>query len=203
MEGANEESMKEIVHIIPLDHEIDSAVRPFDELKANRVYLLAATETFGKYSEEMIERQKYYLNIVKEKLEEKGIQVQSCNIDISNLVQMMEKVAEIIREEKERNNLVYVNISASGRFDSAGTTIAAMYGGAIVYYVLADRYSENAEEMKKHGINICTNLRLRYLLDFQMLLPDDPSEKSFLATYYLKQKTKKVAKTEKGDTLRE
>ena len=197
MERANEESMEEIVHIIPLGYEIDTAVRPFDELKANRVHLLAVTETFGKHSEEMIERQKYYLNIVKEKLEEKGIQVQIVNIDLSNLLQVMEKVAEIIREERAWNNMVYVNISASGRFNSAGPTIAAMYEGARVYYVLTDRYSKNREEMRKHGISICKNLRLRYLKNFMMYLPDDPSEKTLIATYLLQQETKKVTKTGK------
>jgi len=197
MERANEESMGEIVHIIPLGHEIDRAVRPFDKLKANRVHLLAITETFGKYSEEMIEKQKYYLNIVKEKLEEKGIRVQSVNVDMSNVLQVMEKVGEIIREEKQRNNLVYVNISASGGFNSVGPTLAAMYEGANVYAVSADGYSEDEEEMRKHGISICNNLRLRYLKNFEIYAPDETVEKTLLATYYLQQETDKVTKTGK------
>lgn len=175
--GEHMEGVEEIVHIIPLGHEIDRAVRPFDELKANRVHLLAVTETFEKYSEEMIKKQRRYLNIVREKLEEKGIQVQSANIDMFNLLEVMGKIAEIIREEKERNNLVYVNMSASGRLNSVGATLAAMVHGAKVYYVEADGYAKDEEKRRKHGISICRNLKLKYLENFEINLPDETGQK--------------------------
>lgn len=177
MERANEESTEEIVHVIPLGHEIDRAVRPFDRLKANRVHLLGVTETFEKYSEDMIEKQRYYLNVVREKLEEKGIQVQCVNIDMFNLLEVMGKVAEIIWEEKERNNLVYVNMSACGRLNSVGATLAAMVHGAKVYYVVADGYSKDEEERRKHGISICRDLRLKSLENFKIHLPDETGQK--------------------------
>lgn len=60
--------IEEIVHIVPLGHEIDRAVKPFVSHKANKVYILAVTDTFGKYSEEMIKKQKYYLERLSEYL---------------------------------------------------------------------------------------------------------------------------------------
>ncbi len=165
------------MHIIPLGHEIDRAVKPFESMRPNRVHLLAVTETFGKYSEEMIEKQRYYLKIVKEKLEEKGIQVQSVNIDMFNLLEVMGKVAEIVREEKEKNNLVYVNMSASGRLNSVGATLAAMVHKAKVYYVPADGYSRTPEERREHGISICRSIRLNYLERFEIRLPNEVGQK--------------------------
>jgi len=168
------ESIEEIVHVIPLGHEIDRAVKPFERLKTNRVYLLAITQG-QKYSLEMIERQKYFLDVVKKKLEKKGIEVQVKNVDMFNILEVMKNVAGIILKEKLQNNIVYVNMSACGRLTSVGATLAAMAHDARIYYVVADRYSKTEEEENIHGLSICDRLRVVYLENFRLRLPDEIS----------------------------
>jgi len=168
------EKIEEIVHIVPLGHEIDRAVKPFERYKANKVVLLAVTETFGKYSQEMIKKQKYYLEIVMNKLKERGIEVEHRNIDMFDMLEVIKSIANLIAEEKGRGNRVYVNISGAGRLTSAAATLAAMAHGVKAYYVSAEGYSENKEDKMKHGLSICRKApRVELLETFQLQLPKE------------------------------
>jgi hypothetical protein len=60
----------ETIHIIPLGHEIDRAVKYFENSWANRVYLLSLTKSEFHHPE-MIERQIGYTKRVKKILEDK------------------------------------------------------------------------------------------------------------------------------------
>jgi len=163
--------IEEIVHIVPLGHEIDRATLPFEKLRANRVHLLAVVES-EKYSPEMLDKQKDFLSSVKKKLEEKGIEVQFSNIDMFDILEVMKNVSAIIMKEKSERNIVYVNISACGRLSSVGTALAAMAHDARVYYVVADRYSKTEDEELKHGLSICEKLDMIFLENFKFALPD-------------------------------
>lgn len=183
---------EEIVHVVPLGHEIDRATKPFGRLKANRVYLLAITES-EKYSKEMVDKQIRFFNVVKKKLEEVGIEVHHRNVDLFDILEVMKNVSDLILSEKSKNNLVYVNMSAAGRLTSVGATLAAMAHGARVYYVVADRYSKNEIEEMEHGLSICKKLKLKFLENFQLQLPDRKGIKVLA----------KLCKEEKGMKTRE
>jgi len=168
--------IEEIVHIIPLGHEIDRVVKPFERFRANRVYLLAVTEN-KKYSREMVDKQKYFLEVVKKKLQEKDIDVLFRNVDMFNILEVMKNVSAIIQKEKFENNIVYVNMSGAGRLTSVGATLAAMAHNARVYYVVADRYPKNEEEEMQHGLSICEEGKVIFLENFQLQLPDETGKK--------------------------
>jgi len=176
--------IEEIVHIIPLGHEIDRAVKPFKRYKANRVYLLAVTETFGKYSNEMIDKQKYYLEIVMERLKEMGMGVEHKNIDMFDLLELIKNISNIVVDEKTKGNQVYINISSAGRLTSAVATIAAMAHGVKAYYVSADGYSESKEDKNKHGLSICSgDPRIQVIETFQLQLPEEDGMKALVKLY--------------------
>jgi len=168
---------EEIIHIVPLGHEIDRAVKPFERYKTNKVYLLAVTETFEKYSEDMIDKQKYYVEIVKNRLEKQGIETEYRNIDMFNTLEVIKHISNIIVEEKARSNRVFVNISSAGRLTSVAATLASMAHGVKAYYVVADGYSESEEEKKKHGLSFCRQLRLHFLENLPLLLPTEKEMK--------------------------
>jgi hypothetical protein len=171
--------VEELVHIIPLGHEFDRVVKPFDRLRANRVYLLTIlTEAGIPYvKEKMGEKQKYFLEIVKKALEERNIEVIVEHTNIFDVLDVLKNVSRIIKAEKAKNNIVYVNMSGAGRLTSVAATLAAMAHGAKVYYVVADRYSKNEKEEQQHGLSICTEPKIRYIVNFQINLPDETSLK--------------------------
>jgi len=176
--------IEEIVHIIPLGHEIDRAVKPFEHYKANKVYLLAVTDTFGKYSREMVEQQKYYLNVVKERLTKLGIEVQTKNIDMFDFLEVVRHISNLAVVEKNRGNVVYVNISSAGRLTSAATTLAALAHQLKPYYVSAEKYPDTKEEKDAHGLSICEGPpKIQMLETFPLQLPDEDCIKVLVKLY--------------------
>jgi len=166
---------EEIVHIVPLGFEVDRAVKPFEKYKANKAYLLCIVES-PKYSRSMLQRQKHYLDIVTRRLNSLGIEVQFSNTDTFDLLEVVGTIAKIIREEKSRKNRVFVNMSAAGRLTSFGAALAAMHQGARVYYVVADDYSKTEEELLDHGISICRKLRMQFIENLRLSLPDERAQ---------------------------
>ena len=159
------------IHIIPLGFEIDRAVKPFEKFKADKVYIL--TTLNSKYPEEMNKKQRYYNEAVENGLKEKGIKVEvETDVDIFDILQVMKRVSQLVKLEKNNGNDVFVNMSAAGRLTSLGASLAAMAHGAKVYYVSADGYPSTPEEEKKHGLSICDKLNLKHLQNFQIELPD-------------------------------
>ncbi|MEM2914469.1 MAG: DUF6293 family protein [Candidatus Bathyarchaeia archaeon] len=167
----------EIVHIIPLGHELDRAIKPFKKYKANRVYLLTIekTEKIPYITDEMYKRQQHFLNLAKKALEDKGIEVKVEHTNIFEMLDVLRQVSKIVRKEKERKNMVYVNISSAGRLTSSAATLAAMAHGAKAYYVWADRYSKTEEEELQHGMSICEGDKIIELPNFHITLPDEIS----------------------------
>lgn len=176
MSAERETFGEEIVHIIPLGFEIDRATKPFTKYKANRVYLLSVVES-NLYDKAMLQRQHHYLDIVTKELDDKGIEVIFKNTDTFNLLEVMDKIAKIIRLETKQKNRVYVNMSAVGRLTSLGATLAAMHHGAQVYYVVADDYSKTEEETNAHGLSICNKLQIQFIENLKFLVPDVKSQK--------------------------
>ncbi|MEM1659956.1 MAG: DUF6293 family protein [Candidatus Bathyarchaeia archaeon] len=173
------QGIKEIVHVIPLGHEYDRVVKPFERHRPNRVYLLTITDprNIPHITEEMFKRQEYFLTLVRTFLEERGIEVIVENTNIFDVLDVLRQVSRIVRMEKQRNNIVYVNMSGAGRLTSVAATLAAMAHDAIVYYVMADRYAKTDEEELKHGLSICQDVKVIELVNFHISLPDKTSLK--------------------------
>lgn len=162
----------EIVHIIPLEEEVDRAVRAFEVdggFKANRVYLLAWLGGIQSSSNLVPE---FYPKIVMKRLEALGIEVRLVHTNIFDLLSVIKEVSRITRVEREKGNTVYVNMSAGGPFVSVGTAIATMVQDARLYYVRAARYSETVQERKSHGNAIVTQPQVHFVENFNIQLPD-------------------------------
>lgn len=171
--------IKEVVHVIPLGHEFDRVVKPFEKHRPNRVYLLTIKDpkNIPHITEEMFKRQEYFLNLVRTFLEEREIEVIVEHTNIFDVLDVLKQVSRIVRKEKQRNNIVYVNMSGAGRLTSVAATLAAMAHNAIVYYVVADRYAKTNEEELKHGLSICQYTKMIELVNFHISLPDQTSLK--------------------------
>jgi len=163
----------EAVHVVPLEEEIDRAVRVFEVangFRANRVYLLAWAPDYptGRDNELL----KYYHAEVRRRLEAQGIETVTVTTNIFDMLEVIKKVSSIVREEKERGNTVYVNMSAGGPFVSVGTAISTMVQDARLYYVRCQRYSETPEERRAHGKAIVTRPQVHFVENFNIRLPD-------------------------------
>ena len=82
--------MDEIVHIIPIKHEIDRAVRPFEKLRANKIYLLHSK------SKKFDIGPKYFLETVKKRLEHKNIEIITIESDIGDPLPLLSTISDII-----------------------------------------------------------------------------------------------------------
>jgi hypothetical protein len=163
-----------IIHVIPLENEIDRAVRPFEVqngFKANRVYLLAFVPD-EKCNEET-DTMSFYREEVKRRLEARGIEVVVVKTDIMDMLDVITKVSEAVRSERAKGNTVYVNMSAGGAFVSVGTAISAMVQDARLYYVRCERYTNTPEEKRAHGNAIATKFQIHFLENFKIRLPDE------------------------------
>ena len=162
-------AIEQSIHIIPLGHEIDRAIAPFEKAKADKVYLLS---NFGEMTP-MGEEQDYYTHEVITRLKALDIKVECVETDLFDLLDIICKTAIIIRKEKDRGNRVNVNMSSAGRLTSVGVTLAAMAHDVHVYYVKSDAYPEGHEERLAHGLSICSSGNITRLVNFKFLLPDE------------------------------
>jgi hypothetical protein len=168
---SNEEFGEDIVHIIPLGHEIDRAVKIFEKKIANRAYILATTDTFGKHSEKLVEEQKRYVAVVEERLRQRGILPISKSIDMFEPSEVIRHISAIIVQEKAKKNNIYINISSAGRLTAAAATLTAMAHKVKAYYIEASRYSDNPEDRKAHGISICDEYNPKWIENLPIELP--------------------------------
>lgn len=177
--------MEEIIHIIPLAYEIDMAVKPFDKMRANKVYLLHSLDTRKEYK--TMDR-RYFLQAVKKRLEQMNIEVITQESNISEPLPLLSTISDIIVHEKKENNLIYVNMSASGRLTAVASTLAAMYHDVKVYYVHADvGYANDEKELLEHGMSIIDKPNYTILTNFTIDLPTG-AKSTFLVELYEKGK---------------
>ena len=161
--------MEEIVHIVPLANEIDRAVKPFEKLRANRVYLLYTRQ---KTSEKNNPNPDSILNTVRERLVHFGIEVIAKESEMEDPLPMLSTISNIIIEEQRKNNLVYVNMSSAGKLTAVAATLAAMYHDVKVYYVRSSgEYSQGEKEIKEHGLSIINDPELVMLTNFKIDIP--------------------------------
>ncbi len=163
----------ETVHVIPLEDEIDRAVRAFEVpngFRANRVYLLAwVPEIMAREEDRLL---KYYETEVRRRFRALGVETVTVLTNIFDMLDVITKVSAIVREEKGRGNMVYVNMSAGGPFVSVGTAISTMVQDARLYYVRCNRYSQTPEEKRAHGNAVVTTPQVHFIENFNIGLPD-------------------------------
>ena len=173
----------EIVHVIPIETEIDRAVRVFeveDGFKANRVYILSAVYPLG---DETREEAAHYLSEVRRRLEAQGIKVEVVPTHTIFILDIISKVSKIVKQEREKGNIVYVNMSAGGPFVSVGTALATMVQDARLYYVRAAKLSLTPQERWVHGNAIVTEPQVHFLENFKFQLPDARSQMLLVELY--------------------
>lgn len=159
------------IHIIPLGHEIDRAVIPFDLTKADQVYLLTGLEEINSRLD-MSKQQQYYTETVKTRLENNGITVTCKHVDLFDLLDVMKTISTIIVEEKAKKNRIFVNMSAAGRLTSVAATLVGMAHNVQVYYVHADKYPDDKKHRQEHGLSICSTKEITPLTNFKFVMPD-------------------------------
>ncbi len=162
--------LRDVVHIIPLGHEIDRAVAPFTKNKADRAYILAVPPD-ADLDAGMVRKQHYFVGRVTERLQDLGIAVTFVPVAMFDILDVLMVVSYLIRTEKEAGNAVYVNMSSCGRKTSVAVTLAAMVHDAALYYVSADRYATAEGEECEHGLSIVENIRTEVLHQFRIMMP--------------------------------
>ncbi len=162
--------LRDIVHIIPLGHEIDRAVTPFTKNKADRAYILAIPPD-ADLDPGMVRKQHYFVTRVTERLQDLGIVVTFVPVAMFDILDVLKVVSHLIRAEKEAGNAVYVNMSSCGRKTSVAVTLAAMVHEVVLYYVSADRYATSGGEECDHGLSIVENVRTEVFQHFKIMMP--------------------------------
>ena len=159
------------IHIIPLGHEIDRAIIPFEKTKADHVYLLTGLEEINSRLD-MSKQQRYFADTVRKRLLTMGIEVTCRHVNLFDLQDVMKTISKIIIEEKANNNRVFVNMSAAGRLTSVAATLVGMAHNIQVYYVHADEYPDDKKNRKEHGLSVCKKGEVTSLTNFQIVMPD-------------------------------
>lgn len=135
------------VHISPLGYEHDRVVKPAQDYKADRVYLL-------EHDEPDSEKPDYHATL-KDELRDAGIDVNSVQCDIFDLYTVLGTVAEI--STAHANDEVYVNLSTGSKISAIGGMIACMVTRESVnvtpYYVRAEGYTPEDEEVEERPVS--------------------------------------------------
>ena len=174
--------ISEIVHIIPLGHEFDRAVRPFDTAAANHVYLITDSGDAGEGAENLPPKREYVSRVIRY-LKKKHIPADVAETDFSDMGALLTTIASLIRKELFFGNRVYVNMSAAGELGAAAATLAGMALGAEVYCVHADGYASDAERAET-GVSVCRTNAVSILPKVDIHLPDDAELPVLEELYY-------------------
>lgn len=162
--------MHEIVHIIPLGFEIDRAAAPFEAgLVANRARILTILDT--RRDADWNIQQQAYLRAVQQRLKACRVKVSVEDVDTFDLQALMTRVSRIILEERTLKNEVFVNISAAGKLQAIGASLAAMAHDAKLYYVEAEEYALSKRERESHGLSKASG-KVRYIAAVPFALPN-------------------------------
>lgn len=145
--------MDQTVLITPLGWERDRASFLAQDLRVHKAYLLYRTDH---------EENHKFVEMVKTDLERIGTEIELVKLDNSREFEsVLFNISKIIVEEHSKQNIVYVNMSASGKIAAAASTIAAMFHKDKIkslIYVAASRYAfQDKDPMKafnEHGLVI-------------------------------------------------
>lgn len=173
--------MDQTVLITPLGWERDRASCLGEELRVHKTYLLYRTDH---------DENQYFADKVKEDLENQGTEVKLIELnDNCEFESVLFNVSKLIVKEYNEHNIVYVNMSASGKIAAAAATIASMFHKDKIkslIYVSAKSYSvhqtEPEKEFRKHGLAIGMEKRYSPPL-FHIERPSEPILKTIILLY--------------------
>ncbi len=173
IQPARGDGLNERVHLIPLGHEIDRAVKPFKTYRAERAYVIVVPDN-ADLDEQMLEKQRHYTKRVCEGLLAAGVRPEVTYCNMFDILDVLRVVSSLIVREKRQGNDVLINMSACGRMTSVAVTMAAMVHGVTAYYVHADRYAtgDDAALEADHGLSIVETGRVEPLYNFSIMMPD-------------------------------
>jgi len=176
--------MEEIVHIIPVGYEFDRVVAPFlNGFKANRVYLLSSIEDVVAPTA-VLEKHQFYVDKVREELEGLGIFVIPVPTNLIDYLALIQKISKIVTKEKQKGNLVYINMSGAGRLTSVASTLVGMVHNVKVYYVDSTGYADKDPRMTRHGYSIVDGKpNITMLANFQIHMPNEIQQKTLGKIY--------------------
>lgn len=163
--------IEKTVHIIPLGHEYDRAVKPFMDSSVDRVYILTRWHD-PSVTAKMVDDQRYYANKVRDALEKKGTNVICESVNLFDFLEVTKSISKIIVREKAEGNRIQINMSAAGRLTSVAATLVGMHHDVQVYYVHADNYPNDLDARKEHGLSVCDSNEITYLANLKFDMPD-------------------------------
>jgi hypothetical protein len=176
--------MDQTVIIIPLGWERDRATLLAQDLRVHRAYLLHRTDHLETVR---------FAGLVRKDLEACHTEVITVGLSEPHTTLEFEwllfNIARIIVDETAKKNIVYVNMSASGKVAAAAATIAAMFHKDKVkslIYVVPSTYAVQAKDPVKtfndHGL--AKGISGRYFLPlFHMQKPPEASLQAIIAIY--------------------
>jgi len=173
IQPARANGLNKRVHLIPLGHEIDRAVKPFNTYRAERAYVIVVPDN-ANLDEQMLEKQRHYTKRVCEGLLAVGVHPEVVYCNMFDILDVLRVVSSLIVREKRQGNDVLINMSACGRMTSVAVTMAAMVHGVRAYYVHADRYATGGDAALEadHGLSIVETGRVEPLYNFSIMMPD-------------------------------
>ena len=173
IQPARGDGLNERVHLIPLGHEIDRAVKPFNAYRAERAYVIVVPDN-ADLDEQMLEKQRHYTKRVCEGLLAAGVHPEVAYCNMFDILDVLRVVSSLIVREKRLGNDILINMSACGRMTSVAVTMAAMVHGVTAYYVHADRYATGGDAALEadHGLSIVETGRVEPLYNFSIMMPD-------------------------------
>ena len=188
IQPARADGLNERVHLIPLGHEIDRAVKPFNTYRSERAYVIVVPEN-ADLDEQMLEKQRHYTKRVCEGLLAVGVRPEVVYCNMFDILDVLRVVSSLIVKEKRHGNDVLVNMSACGRMTSVAVTMAAMVHGVTAYYVHADRYATGGDAALEadHGLSIVETGRVEPLYNFSIMMPDDECQMLLCELYQREQ----------------
>ena len=105
------------IHIAPVGYEIDRIVLPAKKKRADKVYLLI-------HENPSIDKAVSFYENISKKLEKLNIDVVKERHDRLDLFKIIKSVKEII--EREKGNIIYVNLASGSKIQSIGCMMACM-----------------------------------------------------------------------------
>jgi len=129
------------VHIMPVGYEYKRIIRPAEEFRADKVVLLGHEE--DREGDEGSE----HLDTAIAALEDQNIEVSVAECDIFDLYSSMGAIAELITTHQ--GDEVYVNVSTGSKVTAIAGMIASMVLECTPYYVRAENYDEEPENIRE------------------------------------------------------
>ena len=105
------------IHIAPVGYEIDRIVLPAKKKRADKVYLLI-------HENPSIDKAVSFYEITEKKLKKLGIDVVRERHNRLDLFNIIKSIREII--QKEKGNIIYVNLASGSKIQSIGCMMACM-----------------------------------------------------------------------------